>query len=755
MIEPYKFPEYKPYRTLGPPVEDKAKQNDYKLTYDGLLERVYDCRVRLEDAIHDVREQTSNKSLINVGRDELLTKSLSDVWDQGTELPLLIYEVAAGSADAKHQYLADIALEASRGVSGDYCLDALDLYKTCLKECQNIENYIDTMPQNSSLVVPFENVIESIEFALALAANVNNYSNIADSYFSSSSKEDPIEKSTGIQKEVHTKLSQVNGTIASKKKDIIEIFTTSDTFYKEKLVSLAGDTRSDNSISSKLLNDRSTLIRSSAKTFLQAITAGNSLRDTWNKHSEASGYTPKDIVQSAYVDETPQNRSTAAKALESFKKVIASPLESADGLFIRKEGYTKEDAVAIVEMLNNLPDNYTFIRPGIISVRAEYDFVQSLIEEINNMPDGSTMISGGVIILTGGSTLQEAIDNGEIGAGEGYNTAQEVIDALNGDEHTGLTVLLPGIIGLSASDEIREAIVSSLNQIEGDATLLSSGTVVFAGGSTLTEKGEVWDGIIGDIEAQTGLLSYFGITDTTLIDGSKVMTGGVLVDYLLSGLTPVATHDFSECIVVDGYQIITVNASGSLRIREMRSWVSDIPNENYFTWPAQCLKDTGYIQYKIQVSPLATPDWDEAPYIRGTSTTWARVYRETYEDNDGNEKDIPLVFVLEGSYARYLKFTFGGFYNDTDFVNECLSTTFKVYGASAYIDGGVIMGSTLLLTSLAEDDYGLITDALDSIVNFDSRNDRLSTSITPPVAQSITRELNTDGTQNLTFTWEF
>src|SRR5690606_34479714 len=146
------------------------------------------------------------------------------------------------------------------------------LYKTCLKECQNIENYIDTMPQNTSLVVPFENVIESIEFALALAANVNNYSNIADSYFSSSSKDDPIEKSKRIQTEVHTKLSQVNGTIASKKKDIIEIFTTSDTFYKEKLVSLAGDTRSDNSISSKLLNDRSTLIRSSAKTFLQAIT---------------------------------------------------------------------------------------------------------------------------------------------------------------------------------------------------------------------------------------------------------------------------------------------------------------------------------------------------------------------------------------------------------------------------------------------------------------------------------------------------
>ena len=755
MLHPYQFPDYKPYKTLNAEAPKDDGIHDYSMSYDELKNRILVLKDYFTDALYDARKSANSKSLINVGRDELLEKSLSDVWDSGTELPLLIYEVAAGSADAKHQYLADIALEASRGISGDYSLDAIDMYKSCLKECDNLEEFIYSNSPSPNLMVPIENVINALELTIALAINVNNYRRIAESYFSSSAKSDPIERAVGIQKESHTKLSQINGTLSAKKKDMLEVVSTSDTFYKEKLVSLNTNTTGETAIASKLLNDRADLIKSSNMVILQAMSAGNSLRETWNEQTEKSGYSAREIVQSAYVDDTPQNKASAAKALASFKKIVATPLDSADGLYVRREGYTKDDAVAIIEMLNSLPDNYTYIRPGLISVRAEYDFVQTLIEEINNLPAGSTLISGGAIVLTGGSTLQEAIDNGEIGAGEGYNTAQEVIDALNGDEFTGLTVLLPGVIGLSASDEIREAIVSSINQIDGSATLLSSGSVVFSGGDTLTEKSEVWDGIVGDIEAQTGLLSYFGITDSTLIDGSKVMTGGVLVDYLLSGLTPVATHEFTECIEVDGSQIITVNESGSLRIREMRSWVSDVPEENYFSWPTQCLKDTGYIEYKIQVSPLATPDWNEAPYIRGTSTTWARVYRETYEDKNGVEKDIPLVFVLEGSYARYLKFTFGGYYNNSDFVDECLSTTFKVYGASAYIDGGVIMGNTLMLTSLAEEDYGLITNALDSIVNFDSRNDRLSSSISAPIPISIERELNTDGTQNLTFTWEF
>lgn len=755
MVDQFKYPEYKPYPTLLPePVSGGVL--DYAPEIEELIQRLTDLIDSLSSEIDKLRQQAASQAVIITGRDLSVLEALNGVWDEGTEIPLLIYDVTKGSANTKHQFIADTALIADRGVSGDYVLDSMDILSAARREAERFLLWLKSAGRKDMFG---ESIVDSLEATLSFYLAVDNYRTLNKSWFKSSKESDEIKNALGVQKESHEYLSKINSTISAEKRVWNELERTGQSFYGDTLSKLNTSYQADISKSDSLVFQRSVLIGEASRGVFQAISAGKSLKNTWKEASSISLLEAKDVAYQAYVSHNPNNLSSATKALESFKSEQTHSFMDSAQIFVRKENYTEEDVEAIVSMLNSLPENHTFIDAGIISVRSAYTFVEELLSQINEMPAGSTLISGGMIALTGKTLdeFQEQVESGEYGA-----SVQQVIDALNESAGgmSGLTILLPGVIGLTGDDDIREAIVEALNTIGENSTLIGPGSILISGDKTLEEKFYEWETSIADAEQryyeQRDLLSFFGITDTTLIDGAKISTGGVLVDYLLSGMTEIKNGSID--IALYNYETITISSTQSYRIREMRSY--DSPN-NWYTWPEACGADTGSFKYKIQISTDETPDWNTAPYIRGTSSAWDDYYRLTYVDNSGSVKDTPLVFVLEGNYARHIRIHFGGFYDSAspipDQEDYHLATEYQIFGASAWIDGGHIMAQSIQVGSFDEEVTEILTNAEETYSNFNTRNDRNSvTPVDPTLGGSpISHTLNNDGTANLLFQWSF
>lgn len=732
-IKPYKYPEYEPYKTITTPKKPENEVGGWYQSYDETESTLYELKQYFYENIKKTREEAAKLAIIPSGNDTLFDEALGGTWDSGTELPLLIYEVANASEDSKHKYLANIALETSRGVSGNYVLDELDISKVCLQEIDNLLEFVQTQPtQNNVLLTEINALVYALENVSANIIASKNYSSISDNYFKQAASEtEESKKSAIIQKEVHEKLSKINTILTSKKRDLVELYNTSDSFYKNKISSLNTGHPEDNKIAGEALVSRGQLLADSTRNMLQVISTGYSLIDTWNKKSESSGISAPKVVESAYITSTPQNTAAAARALNNFQPVFTGSFSDAGQLFFRKQGYTAEDAIALVEMLNTLPEVNTYISAGIINVRANPEFVDALIQEINNLPANSTLISGGMIALVG-KTLDEF--QTEI---EDAVTVEGLVNALNTLDGRNSTVLLPGVIGLSSDvDTMGEAIIGSINDTEGGETFLSGGVILAVGSNTLKMKAQEWDDGIESLQGNitslfsadtdTGdLLSYFGITDTTLIHGSKIMTGGVLADTVLTGLAPVGS--ITQAQVSVGHEPIIISLEHTYYLREMRTVGSGSTPEG-IVWP----DDAEYFNYKLRVAPSYDTINDEAEwsYVRGgDDENWARINKSDLVDINGDPISVPSVFLLEGNNVQYLEFTFGGFYTGENAYQdlESLDTYLQVYGATTIIDGGSISTKNLSAINtktgqLEIDDEGFIRSgketALDNTAGF-------------------------------------
>jgi hypothetical protein len=237
-----------------------------------------------------------------------------------------------------------------------------------------------------------------------------------------------------------------------------------------------------------------------------------------------------------------------------------------------------------------------------------------------------------------------------------------------------------------------------------------------------------------------GLLSYFGITNATLIDGSKIYTGGVMLDTLLSGLSEVGSSPFSYSITHGAGNYYTFPLADVRRIRELRTHSASY---NYYTWPGTA----DYINYKIAIS-VDNTNWQ---YIRGTAGVWEKLYREQFVDQGGVTRETPMVFILDGSDARYIRLYFDDFYTAANAaLHTDLSGHQHIYGALAWIDGGHIHAKSITVG-------GLDQAIQDTIQNFDNRNDQDGSTPVQPAFIRATADstLNSDGTVSITLGWDY
>jgi hypothetical protein len=758
MAKQFVIPDYKPYPTPAAP-KQAVKIPSYVPSKNQMIRRLTDLMWRTGNAIEKARENVAAKTLINTGRDTTLANALNGVWDEGTELPLLIYEVTATSANAKHQYIADAALNASRGVSGDYSLDMMDIFKMVQQESAYLLTYLEEGgPKDTRVLESCQYLLNSLANTLTFASMSSQYNTISENYFKSKGEGDPVVKARETQKEIHEALNKVNSSLSASKQTWVEITRTAKTFYTDKLKKLNTTYVADVVVSSDLLRQRADIIDDTNRKFFQAVSAGNSLRDSWQKKSSISNLTPQDISEQAYVSSTDRPGGTSLGTLST--EQIDEFYDLSD-VFVRKQGYTTEDAKSIVAILNSLPETHTYVRAGIINVRAEERFVEDLLQTINTMPTGSTLISGAMIGLIGDKTLydfQSEVERGDYGGG--YNTVEDLVEALNALDEEGYTgtILLPGVIGLTGDDSIREAIIAAINNSSENKTLIGAGAVLITGETTLDEQAVSWDAQIGTLtedlasleedQSETGtILNFWTLTGTTLIDGAKIMTGSIIVDEILSGLSPIATTELS---ISHDSGTGVIDILSTKRLLEIRAFSS--PN-TYFSWPT----NASYLQYKIRISP----DNSNWAWVRGSQYAFDTLTRSQYQDSEGADHDQPILIPLAGNHCRYIEITFGGFFTEADALidGEDLSGSFRTYAAAAYVSGGDIFANSITIGAFDEDLTNQLNDATEAANNFNNRNDRKGNNPANPTVAStsaaVTSTINTDGTSNVTFKWTF
>jgi hypothetical protein len=637
MAKEYKKPEYKPYPGSAPTPGGAEIDGDppFVPTKVHVTDTLLEAIDLLEQSILRVKEDIAGQSLINTGRDETLSMVLGDIWDTGTEIPLAIYEKASVSENSKHLYLAETALKANRSITGNYSLDLLDIANMVLAEAKAMLAWAEKEGSiKSSLVMEtaFE-FSETLYYVYQLAFTLRQHAPVSTNAFTAAQNEnDPVKRSAGIQKALHQGIDKLATVISQQKSTIKQLADSSVSFYGERIAQLDTGYPPESATANKLLKQRQSLLLDAATNVFQAINAGDGLREAWQREIETSRITADNIVHQAYVSYRPSNMATGALALDQWRAVTSPILGDGSQLFVRKQSYDREDADAIVGMLNSLPEN-------------------------------STLISGGIISVRGGRSLEDTI--------------------------------------------------SELEDFGG----------------------------IGDT------LSWFGITDTTLIHGSKILTSGILIDTLLSGLS--AIGNIEQATLAYGQNLV-ITLPASLRLREIRS-VDTLGEPTPLIWPNF---SASYIDYKIEVSP----DGTEWAYARGDATHWAAFVRTQYTNRDGTSVDTPLVLVMEGNHAKYIRLTFGGFYDgDDNLITANLACNLQVYGAAAYIDGGNLFAKSIALGNLEYDLQTDIITALAAADNFNTRNDRNPIPPEPPsfvVAVPDTAQ-NADGTINITVSWTY
>lgn len=747
----YTPPEYTPYRIVSSIIEESVIINVGE-GKEQMLARLKYLLDFINGETTAIRNYMHGLSLINTGRDPRLSEALDGVWDEGTAMPLTIYEPLATSQVAKHKYIADVALSASRGVSGNYALDMLDLFKMVAYEATNVGNWLDEGNVEAIEVVRgAEAVVDALEAVMSYATQVNTYNKINVRNYSAHTNPDPEARAKGIQKELHKSLDMVNKYISKAKSAWMEVTTSSPAFYNKVRSLNATASNRDRQEATRLLQERSAIIDTSSREFLGAISTGASVRESWYGQMEASGLDPQAIAEQATIGNNVGDLN-AQKALLSSLGVMNNSMFYTDlvDIFVRRQGYTYEDSLAIVAILNALPPNSTFVRAGLIHVQAEWGFVNDLIDQLNNLPSNSTLITGGAIALTGGESLDEFYDdvvNGVYGAG--YQTVQEVIDALN-EAHgyfSGLTILQPGVIGLIGDEGIRNAIVDSINDFTGSATLIGAGAVLIAGSDTLADKAILWDADAEGIADLQNTISFWSVFNRTLIDGSKILTGSIGLDMLMSGMTPLLNP--AEAIDLSVGENVEIDLGASYYIRELRTaaWVDGICVNEVLTWPFAPDTNDDHIYFKLEVSA----DNDTWYYIRGGPSSSDYFKRQVYIDTEELLQDTPLFIVADGNYVRYIRFTFMGFYdNDVLQPDEDLTVNLMVYGAQAVLDGGNLMVSSIVVGAL--EPYVQTT-----VSNFNTRNDRNDVTPLTPTVPITTEALghinNTDSSVSLKFKW--
>lgn len=746
MAKDFQHPEYKPYPGSAPvdnPYESRI-DTGYIPTKSELIKDLLELIDLLDQDILAAELKISSQAIINTGRDETLNQVISDVWDTGIEIPLGLYEKASISENAKHRYLAQTALRTSRSVSGDYSLDMIDLFRMAKVEASALLSWLQKSGsvRGDDLTVPICDVAVAVRFVHILGVEERKHNAVDTSTMTAAvHATDAAERSAAIQKSLHLGIEKLSEVIEQHKSTWSQISSSSDSFYNDKVEALDTGYPPDTSNLSTVLTQRAALIRDATANLLQAINTGDALKEAWEIESSTSKVTVDRIAQQAYVTYSPKNKGSAAKALDSFTPIISSALSDGYELFVRKQGYTLEDSQAIVNIINNLPDTSTYIRAGVIAIRTETEFVDNLLQQINDMPSGTTLISGGMISLTG-KTLAEFQEEVEAGVFAGERDVQTLVDTLNELDGRSATVLLPGVIGLSGEADIREAIIGCINGVVGGATLIGPGTILISGDETLADRYPDWDATTDDFADTLETLSWFGITDTTLIDGSKIMTSGVLVDYLLSGMTILGTYHEIALTLYDVSNVMELSDTTQL-VREARSVDTDNTVVSLL-WPtASC----DHLHYKLETS-IDGVNWE---YARGDESTWAQFNRASLTDKNGNSIDSPLVLILEGNYIRYARITFGGFQEaDHSAVEGSLFCNLLFYGAKAYIDGGNIFANSIQLASLP-------ASVNDTVENFSDRNDRNPNIPNAPAffwAQPEQQQ-NSDGTVNVTLSWSY
>jgi len=708
MVREFKKPEYEPYPSSASVPSVQPTGMHYFLSKEHLIQRLRSFIENVVVSKIELQNSINSKAIVTTGRDDVLDEVLSSEWDKGTEIPLALYEKIKYSESAKHQYLSSVVLDATRGVTGDFSLDTIDVFDYMLHEANNALEYalLETSLVAGKDIGAFEQLVASIETIYIDGVSMRKYARATDNMWSVTRQEsDPVTRATQIQKSMHNALGKITSTVIQQKSTLSEIKNTSDLFYKERLGQLITGYDNDSDIFYKLVFERADLIADASNRLWKAVNAGNALQEGWSAKSSESGVKPQDVAYQGYVNPNPENMSYGLGLLDKIQPVSYPTMTDGEQVFIRKTAYTEEDVQSIVDMLNSLPENSTFIKAGIINVRSDYGFVENLLQRINEMPDGSTLISGGMIALTG-KTLDEFQGEVEDGISAAYDSAQDVIDTLNASagETTGLTILMPGIIGLAGSEGIRNAIVDAINNIDENSTLIGAGAVLVTGDQddTLLEK----------LNDNDDLLSYFGIRNSTLIDGSKIMTSGIMADTILTGLSTVGPQTILTDKAV-GEAPVEIDIGVSSFLREIRSVSSEV--ETYgqavpIEWP----EDGDYFKYKLEIaSSYEEDDQPEWKYIRGgDGENWSQSERSEVTLANDDVTDVPTVLLLDGSSAQHIRFTFGGFFDKQGLIisGEPLSVTFQVYGALAYIDGGNISVKNLRAISSSTGELEIGTD---------------------------------------------
>lgn len=738
-------------------------------THEWILATAEDLLDEISLFMKKVRDHISNLAIINSNKHEDITKAISEGWYNPSLIPLSLYEDLSGSAAASHKFLRQLVLDVNRSIVGDNSLDILDLAASLKIEVSEFKDFVENYPDMSSEHrTAFAQYISQVWGAYNSISRIKNDSVASEYYKLLEAIPSPLDQ----QKQLHSFLLKVNKKVSADKALLSTITTeTSSRFFKESIPSkltpdsFTGDAKLE-------IHKRADAIQELTGDLVSSISASQNIRAAHQSIAESSeeAVSPESVSAGFTIQEDPAGIVEAgnrAREMTVFNDATTYPGEYFPSLL-----FTLQDDMSpeqIVDYLNSLPKTHTYLRAGLISVAAEWDFINELISNINNQPSNSTLISGGFISLKG-QTLDDWGDNVDTALEElysqSYATASGIINELNlYNEDGGLLIMVPGLIGLRGdlSGGIRDAIIDSINNpTTGDSLLLGPGVIVVDASGTLQDyssnwesawlsvdgSGAIWNAaadmvnLSGDLwntnASGAQFINYWRLTDTTFIDGSSIGAGTLSADKIVVGLMPLWMATGGVVVAEDSYYEFDLGASYS--VQELRMELE---------WPSGATK----LGYKIEIS---TNNFEDSFWLRGSGLVYATQNRVMAYDPSGELTDVPVILPFLGSQTRYIRLHFNKFYTAEDvYVPGAISvpsgSRFVVFGGAGMWDGGNLFVGSVTVGRLEP-------DVQNTHFNFNLRNDRNpSTPKTPSVDNdsSVSHVLNTDGSSNIKFSWSF
>jgi fibronectin type 3 domain-containing protein len=557
--------------------------------------------VEIKENTNLLIDYISKISVTNDGRHEDITDAIREGWNNPNLVPYILYSTLKSSQLAAHRYVREFLLDVNRGIVGDNSLDLLDLLDSINLEVSNFRDFLDNVTSATTVKLKsyhkyLNTVSKSIEAIYKIDGAQTNKEAIQSLLAELTTAE-------GKQLKLHQILKRVSQTISSEKQLLAAIANTSEAFFTKDLATKAAKDESSEAV--KLITQRANSIDELATKIATAVSASRNIRDVHNDQVRNGGIAADNVSAGFHIVNDAPGQASIVNQAYSIKP--ATQTSYFPNIVLTE--VSKMTAEDIVEELNALPETSTYIRAGIIAVRAEWSFVNELIEQLNNLPANSTLISGGAIILTGNKTVEEFYQEWAASSGQ-----------------------------------------SGSGSVDPD------------------------------------LLSWFGLTNSTIINGDVVYTSDAFLDRIFAGVEVVGS---GAANLSNLESIILSVADGSTQfIREIRSASTS------GIWP----DEADALYYKIE-SSLDGTNWN---YIKGSSTEYSTLPRSSFVDYEGISRylDIPICIVIEGNQASKIRLTFGGFIDEDDVsVAGNLIDTFKIYGTKSYIDGGTILADTILLGS--------------------------------------------------------